>query len=87
MLLNLTELPSQTETAFLNRVLNAQPASVCLVSSAALPLLLNQKPFTADCVVRTEDANKLGGKVHDSWRLISDDEWLTLTETHRTVSW
>ena len=87
MLINLTGLPTGTELEFLNRVFTSGAPAVCMVTGSALPLIFRQKPFNAECVVRTADANKLGGTIHSSWQLISDDEWLTLTETHKTVSW
>lgn len=87
MFLNLTKQPTPIELSFLSRVITSSEQNVCLVSGSAVPLIFRPKPFDTNCIVRTEDANKVGGVVHPSWQLITDEEWLALIENHKLVSW
>lgn len=86
MLLTLTSRPTDTEFEFLANVLT--PTDQILVSTDSITLALRENEFSAQGLVRKHDLQKIGGRCHSTWKVISDDEWVDATITaDKSVTW
>lgn len=85
MLVHLTTIPTVLESEFFDSLLT--DSDTLLVSNSALSLAFCKKPFNAICVLKDEDAARIGGSVHPDWNCVSSEQWLNLHLTEKTLTW
>lgn len=86
MLLKLSHPATGPEHDFFLTVLSEQ--DVIMLSDAALSLAFQPNPYPARGVVINTDIRRAGGTIHDSWAVISHQDWVRLLENHtKQISW
>lgn len=77
-MVTLTKKPSSLESVFLTQLLTKD--DLILLSGHACVLALQAPFFEATCVIRTTDAERLGGKINDGWLAINNSQWVKYVE-------
>ncbi|MFQ3292287.1 hypothetical protein [Reinekea sp.] len=84
--LTLSKLPGGLQSEFITSLLNDVDAIILTTSS--ISLAFNESPFSAQPFVRESDLTMCGGTAHDSWQVISDQQWCSLLlNATKNVNW
>ena len=84
--LTLTKLPTHLQYEFITPLLKQEDAIILTSSSISLAYL--NSPFQSQAFVRESDLTMSGGIAHQSWQVISDEQWCKLLlNATKNVNW
>lgn len=86
MIITLTQKPDSCETQLLQKTVTVEDA--VLLSPGSMALCLKPNPFEASAFVRQTEISAFQQAAHQSWTLISDQQWFDLILQHeKHISW
>jgi hypothetical protein len=84
--LTLTKLPSGLQNEFITPMLNKDDAII--LTATSISLAFHENTFKAQPFVRATDLSMCGGTAHESWQVISDEQWCKLLiNASKNVNW
>lgn len=78
--------PSPFQLEFL--AISLSPKDAVIATSSSISLVYTEKPLNTQAFVRECELLQSGGHAHDSWTVITDEQWAThLITANKHIAW